>query len=85
LAPLLLLRQQNTSKTLNMSEAGFGLVILIGAWVFFITARPFRHGESSPNAEPSQKPMGSRLESAADTWNCDLPLTTESLPPGSVT
>ena len=69
------------TKTLRkhaVSEASFGLMILIGGWVFFITARPFRHEESFPDPESSLNPVGSGLKSDADTWNCDLPLDDSS-------
>ena len=58
-----------------MTEASFGLVILIGAWIFFITARPFRHKESSLKSSSSLIPEASGLKADADTWICDLPVT----------
>jgi hypothetical protein len=65
--------EANTLRKYAVSEASFGLVILIGAWIFFITARPFRHEESFPDPESSLNHVGSGIKSDADSWNCDLP------------
>ena len=56
-----------------MDDVTFGSAILIGAWVFFVTAQPFRKKNDARYQEAL--PENSQSEATADgneTWSFDL-------------
>ena len=53
-----------------MEDVNFGLTILFGVWIFFVTARPHRNNNSSQADQPFLKHGPAELRpSETDNWS----------------
>ena len=59
-----------------MDDVSFGLTILFGVWIFFVTARPHRNNNSSQADQSFLKHGPAELRpSETDNWSFDLEST----------